>query len=486
MSKQVSTTLLFCLAITFGTVQTSAEDEDYDQDWHETDHYTFYGKDTDRWENQTCCVGTTGIGVKALRDLTSGRANTAVGHHSLKGATTGSNNTAVGYEAMKYGLTTSNNIAIGSQALRYNRGNHNIGIGVGAHGGRATGSHNVAIGFQGLEKNAGTANIAIGNGALKKNSSGGGNIAVGLGAMGVNTLGEDNVAMGRSTLLKNIGGNDNTAIGIMALKENEESGNTAVGAYALRDNTYGKENAAVGHSALLQCCSVKGGENSAFGFEALSTSKEGYANVAVGAYALKLNQSKINTAIGTRAGEESTGFGNVFIGFMAGHKETGNNQLIINNAGPESGPPLIKGSFAPAKLEVNGDFTADSVSRRSDARLKTDIRPIENPLQTILKLHGKQYRFKDSAAQDLGLLAQDLEKVLPELVSETDDGFKAISYSSLTALLIEAMKEQQKDFEGKLTALEQENVSLKAMMSVQMQELLARVAILEGASLVAN
>ena len=72
--------------------------------------------------------------------------------------------------------------------------------------------------------------------------------------------------------------------------------------------------------------------------------------------------------------------------------------------------------------------------------------------------------------------------MLPQIVSETEDGYKAIDYQSLTAMLIEGMKEQQ----GQIVALEQENTQLKTVMAKQMDALLARVAMLEGESLAAN
>ncbi|MDP7453273.1 MAG: tail fiber domain-containing protein [Arenicellales bacterium] len=131
----------------------------------------------------------------------------------------------------------------------------------------------------------------------------------------------------------------------------------------------------------------------------------------------------------------------------------------------------------------------------SDARLKTDIRPLNNALDTVLSLQGKQYRLIDEAVNqtDIGLIAQDVEKVLPQIVTQSEDGYKAIDYQSLTAVLIEAMKEQQGQFTAEITAqqdqiasLEKENTQLKTIMAEQMDALLARVAMLEGESLAAN
>ena len=88
-----------------------------------------------------------------------------------------------------------------------------------------------------------------------------------------------------------------------------------------------------------------------------------------------------------------------------------------------------------------------------------------------------------------GLIAQDVEKILPEIVSETEDGYKAIAYQSLTAVLIEAMKEQQQQItaqQDQITALEKENQYLKSIMAEQIDALLARVTMLEGVQVAAK
>ncbi len=126
--------------------------------------------------------------------------------------------------------------------------------------------------------------------------------------------------------------------------------------------------------------------------------------------------------------------------------------------------------------------------------------PLTHALDAILQLQGKTYHWKEDTAftnkQDIGLVAQEVEKVFPELVAEDEQGYKGIAYSKLTAVLIEAIKEQQAQMidqqqqmteqEARFTALEKENTQLKTIMAEQMDALLARVAMLEGESLVAN
>ena len=98
------------------------------------------------------------------------------------------------------------------------------------------------------------------------------------------------------------------------------------------------------------------------------------------------------------------------------------------------------------------DFELEMISgggrgRRScsDLRLKKDIKPLKSALSTLGKLQGKSYRWKDNNEPDIGLIAQELEKVIPELVKTDNQGYKSIVYQKLTAVLIEAVKEQQQE-----------------------------------------
>ena len=160
----------------------------------------------------------------------------------------------------------------------------------------------------------------------------------------------------------------------------------------------------------------------------------------------------------------------------------------------------VQGELTTVSMNIDGMLNAQSVAMNSDARLKKDIQPLTHALDSILQLQAKTYRWKEDTTfankKDVGLIAQDVEKVFPELVMENGQGYKGIAYSKLTAVLIEAMKEQQGQMisqqqqmtaqQDQIAALEKENAQLKAIVEGQMDALLARVAMLEGVSLVAN
>ena len=93
----------------------------------------------------------------------------------------------------------------------------------------------------------------------------------------------------------------------------------------------------------------------------------------------------------------------------------------------------------------NGDATlAGNLSINSDARLKANIVSLGATLSKLLQIDGKSYTMKkdESEKQKIGLLAQDIEKVFPELVSESH-GVKSVNYQGLVPVLINAMKEQE-------------------------------------------
>lgn len=110
-------------------------------------------------------------------------------------------------------------------------------------------------------------------------------------------------------------------------------------------------------------------------------------------------------------------------------------------------------------LQVNGAVVATgdiTAFATSDRRLKENIKPITNPLQKLKKLNGVTFdwrklteeeearKFQLNRGADIGVIAQEVEEVLPEIVTTREKtGYKAVKYDKLTALLIEAVKEQQ-------------------------------------------
>ena len=106
-------------------------------------------------------------------------------------------------------------------------------------------------------------------------------------------------------------------------------------------------------------------------------------------------------------------------------------------------------------IKFNGDATlAGNLNINSDARLKANIVSLGSTLFKLLQIDGKSYTLKkdESEKQKIGLLAQDIEKVFPELVSESH-GIKSVNYQGLVPVLINALKEQQSEIDELKTML---------------------------------
>ena len=100
-------------------------------------------------------------------------------------------------------------------------------------------------------------------------------------------------------------------------------------------------------------------------------------------------------------------------------------------------------NVANSKLTFNpslGKLTATAVNSSSDENLKKDIATIENALEKVNQLRGVEFTWKDNNEKSMGLIAQELQKVFPELVSEDQNGL-SINYNGLIGVLIQAIKE---------------------------------------------
>tara|TARA_Y100000996_G_scaffold408196_1_gene386882 strand:+ start:1455 stop:2798 length:1344 start_codon:yes stop_codon:yes gene_type:complete len=115
-----------------------------------------------------------------------------------------------------------------------------------------------------------------------------------------------------------------------------------------------------------------------------------------------------------------------------------------------SDSPTFSSLTVSNNLSVSNNITCSNVvtaytfNATSDATLKTNIAPIENPLAILGKITGVSFDWKDNEGSAEGVLAQDVEKVLPNAVLTNEDGKKSVSYNNLVGVLIEAVKGQQK------------------------------------------
>lgn len=119
---------------------------------------------------------------------------------------------------------------------------------------------------------------------------------------------------------------------------------------------------------------------------------------------------------------------------------------------PATGDKLTVGGNTKVigNITITGTVTANGSLVHSDKRFKKDIKPISNALSKLVKVEGKSYNFKQdikgrafSKNPQIGVIAQDLQRVFPELVNKDKDGYLSVNYNSLIPVVIEGVKEQQ-------------------------------------------
>ena len=116
--------------------------------------------------------------------------------------------------------------------------------------------------------------------------------------------------------------------------------------------------------------------------------------------------------------------------------------LSRNTSGQNTGNvSSTKLTFTPS----TGLLTSTDYNSSSDMTLKQDFTPIQNPLDIISQLTGFGFTWKDSKQKSYGLSAQEVEKVIPDIVKDRPDGTKGINYMNLTAFLVEAIKDLRQE-----------------------------------------
>ena len=98
------------------------------------------------------------------------------------------------------------------------------------------------------------------------------------------------------------------------------------------------------------------------------------------------------------------------------------------------------------RIKGNGDVISQgSIDSASDLKLKTNIKTIDNALDKTLKLRGVEFDRTDRVDHQIGVIAQEVEKIIPEVVH--GDEIKSVTYGNLVGLLIEAIKELKKEID---------------------------------------
>ena len=324
------------------------------------------------------------------------------------------------------------------------------------------------------------ANTAEGDNALNNLTTGSDNTAIGFVALFSNTTGTGNTANGVNALVTNTTGNNNTANGHDALFFNTTgSANTANGVSALQNNTTGGSNTATGVAALYS--NATGGNNTANGYAALFSNSTGTDNTAIGYAALDSN---------------TTGSGNIALGFEAGfNNTTGSNNIDIGNVGSAGDSKKIRiGTVGTQQATfiagIRGAIVASGVgvivgsngqlgTVVSSQRFKDEIKPMDKASEAILALKPVTFHYKHELDPEgipqFGLVAEQVEKVNPDLVARDDHGkVNTVRYEAVNAMLLnEFLKEHRKvqKLEAAIARQQEEIKALTASIKVQASQI---------------
>ena len=362
----------------------------------------------------------------------TGEKNVAVGSNCLSAATTGYNNVAVGYAAGTALTTAHSTTFVGLNAgAAITTGVQNTGIGAYALDGITTQSYCTAVGVSALSVACGNHSTAVGHGAGMV-MTGGQNTCIGSNSMVNVTSGNYNTAVGYQSMNDSTTGNYNTAFGWQA-GEDITTGehNTFVGREVGRYHTTGSLNTAIG--------------NIAYGWSTNPTT--GTRNIHIG-YATNPAASDTNaelcvnvSANGATGKGSATGF---FRGFTSGIYQE-NNSASWSTTSDER----IK------KNIVDNNIGLDAIKqirvRNFEYRTQDEITDFENPASAVVDTPGTQ----------LGVIAQEIETILPDTVQTCDTGVKSVNPDNITWHLVNAVKE----LSAKNDALAAEVASLKSQIN---------------------
>lgn len=397
----------------------------------------------------------------------------------------GESNTAAGYTVLTSTVGGANNTAFGGDALTLN----------------VSGSWNTADGFAALEFSKSDKNTATGAFSLQYNDVGSQNTATGFEALFFNSAGLQNTATGSQALRGNnedgLSGSFNTANGFQALFSVHTSEyNTASGYLALFADTTGSGNTAVGATAQLS--NTTSDHNSAFGSAALHDNTTGAQNAGLGAYTLHSNTvGSNNVAAGYQAMWSNTnGTNNAALGPNAGYNLTsGSNNIDISNEGSAGDNGTIKIGAASTQTQTfiagieNSKITGAAVYVTSSGQLgvlassrryKTAIEPMGRKTRSLEQLRPVTFHLKSDphGAVQYGLIAEEVEKIYPDLVIRDDAGqIQGVRYDELAPMLLsavqqrkarlQAMKQMQ---EAQLHAMKQQIADLTEIVQTAMRQ----------------
>ena len=402
-------------------------------------------------------------GFSAGRFNTTGSLNAFFGHSAGYSNESGEQNSFFGTEA-GYNSTTTGNSFFGYHAGRANTNSSGNSF-FGREAGRvSTASFNSFFGHRaGYSNTSGSANAFFGWGAGFSNNAGGANSFVGDFAGYYNTTGNGNVSFGKSAGVNNSTGSFNSFIGRSAGTSNTvEDNNSFIGAYS--NGAAGITNA----TALGYRAPVSQSNSLVLGSVAGLNDATASVNVGIGTPApeRQLHLKGNNAVFRMDRDTDTAAFmlvrtnaaGNPLKTFVVGTNAfaPGNGEFVVNDLGAAVGGAGSRRMTITntGAVQFTGSVSAAGFINTSSLAYKTNVRTLDHALETVNRLRGVRFDWKESGEPAVGLIAEEVAEVVPELVALEDGAPSGVSYANLVAVLVEATKEQQRTIEAQQLAIE--------------------------------
>ena len=384
-----------------------------------------------------------------ISNESDGDYNTTLGYYS-GWKNQGENNTFLGGLAGRYCSTGSRNTIVGSQASDNNviTGDDNVVIGFAAAQGITTSHASVYIGKSAADTvTTGAYNMAIGyNSMVSANAAAQYNTCVG-NYSGRQVSGESNTFLGYATGYGGITSNENTFVGYRTGQlRTAGASNTFVGAYSGYTTGTGASNTAVGRKSGFNLGT--GYQNSLFGEGAGESLTTGYNN----------------TFIGANTGDSLlSGYQNICIGKSVDTAVNTDNYSLVIGTDSDLGRGSSTGFIGANSGSIFQDNNSASWATTSDERIKKNIVDNNIGLEIINQIQVRNFEYRTleeitdfecpkaglikKEGIQLGIIAQEIELILPGIIKEESTGIKSVNTDSLTWYLINAVKELKAEIE---------------------------------------
>ena len=338
----------------------------------------------------------------------------------------GASNTFIGKDAGKVNITGSGNTFLGFFAGSNTTLSLNTFMGYYSGTSNTTGERNTFMGnFSGFDNTTGSYNTFLGSHAGSNNDTGAYNIFIGPSAGYENSVENYNTLIGFSS---NIDGTSDsvtnaTAIGNKAYVS--QSNSLVLGSIKYVNSASFNVNVGIGTSAPVRQLHVVGDQAT-----------------------FRMDRPTNTTAFML---VRTDGSGNPLKTFVVGTNASASNtgEFVINDLGTAvSGGGSRRMTIATdGSVNFPGAVTGASFTPVSSIAHKTNVKTYDNALETVKKLRGVSFNWKDSGKPSVGLIAEEVDKVIPEVVAHNDKDATGVNYDSLVGVLVEAVKEQQTELD---------------------------------------